>query len=131
MEGEDGRNTDMHPTDITTDQFDACVEAAMARMPVWVRPMLEEIAITVEDAPVPGQTPPGTLLLGLYRGFPRTRYGGRPPGSMPDTIVLYRDSILAVCRGPADVGEAVFRVLGHEVGHAMGLSDARLHELGW
>ena len=57
--------------------------------------------------------------------------GGRIPGSLPDRIELYRVPILQVCRSPEEVADRVRKVLGHEIGHALGLDEARLRELGW
>ena len=52
-------------------------------------------------------------------------------GTLPDTITLYRIPIVEVCARPEDVPAKVRTVLVHEVGHAMGLGEARLRELGW
>lgn len=111
------------------DAFVAVVRAAMEELPAWVGPLLDEIAVTVEDDP-PAQVG-GGVLLGRYHGIPRTKYGERPPGSLPDVITLYRSPILATCARPEDVAPKVLKVLGHEVGHALGLGDRRLRELGW
>ena len=70
-------------------------------------------------------------MLGVFRGNPWTTRGGRIPGTLPPTITLYRIPILAVCRRPEDVPEKVMKVLGHEVGHAVGLGESALRELGW
>ncbi len=113
------------------EEFEGLVRDAMDALPEWTIPTLEEFAVLVEDAPAPGSTRPGTTLLGLYRGIPATAHGGRVPGSMPSTITLYRLPILAACASREDVAPRVLKVLGHEVGHAMGIPEAELRELGW
>ena len=105
---------------------------ALDALPDWMTPLLAEIAVLVEDRPrPPGASPPGTTLLGLFRGVPITALGGRAPGSMPSTITLYRLPILRECDSVEDVAARVLKVLGHEVGHAMGIGEAELRELGW
>ena len=51
---------------------------------------------------------------------------------LPDTITLYRASIVSYA-GPDEerVRAQVARTVAHEVAHHFGISDARLHELGW
>ena len=115
---------------VPTEVFDQIVRDAIDMLPDWVLSIVAEMVVTVEDRPAQ-EMPPGHSLLGLYRGVPRTRYGGRPAGSLPDVITLYRRPILAMCSAPADVPERVLKVLGHEVGHSLGLSEDRLRELGW
>nr|WP_300052520.1 metallopeptidase family protein [uncultured Nocardioides sp.] len=61
----------------------------------------------------------------------RTSHYGRAPGTLPDTITLYRNPILAVCEHPEDVAPRVRKVLVHEVGHAMGIEEDELRALGW
>ena len=61
---------------------------------------------------------------------PRTRHNGRAPGTLPDTITLYRIPILAVCARAEDVPDRVLKVLGHEVGHALGMTESQLRGLG-
>ncbi len=60
-----------------------------------------------------------------------TATGSRIPGSLPDLITLYRLPILAVCATREDVAPRVLKVLGHEVGHALGLSESQLRAYGW
>lgn len=115
---------------VPAEVFDQVVRDAIDALPDWVAAIVDEMAVTVEDRPTE-EVPPGRMLLGLYRGVPRTRYGGRPAGSLPDVITLYRQPILATCSEPADVPPRVLKVLGHEVGHCLGLSEDRLRELGW
>ncbi len=121
----------MDPSVVPPDTFEAMVLDALDALPDWVMPIVSEIAVSVEDQQDPAEAHEGVLCLGLYRGIPRTRFAGRAPGTLPDTITLYRIPILTVCERPEDVPGRVLRVLGHEVGHALGLGEARLRELGW
>ena len=121
----------MDPDAVPLDAFEEMVVDALDSLPSWVQSAVAEIAVLVEDEQDESERRPGTLLLGLYRGVPRTSHYGRAPGTLPDTITLYRVPIVEVCSSIDEVPGKVRRVLGHEVGHAMGLSDARLGELGW
>ena len=115
---------------VPIEVFERIVRDAIDALPGWVAPLVDEMAVIVEDDPS-DELPPGRSLLGRYRGFPRTRYGGRPAGSLPDVITLYRLPILASCSDLADVPQRVLKVMGHEVGHSLGLSEDRLRKLGW
>ena len=121
----------MTPVQMPAEQFEELVRDALDALPEWTEPYLQEIAVLVRDEPEPGMTRPGTTLLGLFRGIPLTAHGGRVPGSMPSTITVYRLPVLAACASLEAVPARVMRVLGHEVGHAMGLGERRLRELGW
>lgn len=116
---------------MSSDAFEELVRDAMDALPDWTAPFVEEIAVLVRDEPEPGTTRPGTTLLGLFRGIPLTATGGRVPGTIPSTITLYRLPILAACGSHEEVPARVLTVLGHEVGHAMGIGEERLRALGW
>jgi len=120
----------MNPAQVPADEFSAIVAAQLATLPGWVRRAVQDVAILTEDEPPPGAGPEHGLLLGRYHGVPLTRRGHRASGSLPDTIVLYREPILRTCRRAADLPSRVRRVLLHEIGHALGLSEERLRELG-
>ncbi len=121
----------MDPDSVPIDAFEALVEDALESLPDWVLRVVSEIAVFVEDEQEESERQPGVLLLGLYRGVPRTTHYGRAPGTLPDTITLYRIPILEVCARLEDVPDRVRKVLVHEVGHAMGLAEGELRELGW
>jgi len=121
----------MSPAEMSSNAFEEIVRDAMDALPDWTAPLVEEIAVLVRDAPEPGATRPGTTLLGLFHGIPLTAHGGRVPGTMPSTITLYRLPILAACGHVEEVPQRVLKVLGHEVGHAMGIGEERLRALGW
>ena len=112
------------------DEFEQLVSRALAELPDWVQEAVAELAILVDDQP-PADWHGRGLLLGQFHGVARTRRGSRVPGSLPDRIELYRIPILRVSRSRDDVAARVRKVLGHEIGHALGLSEVRLRELGW
>ncbi len=115
---------------VPLDAFEAMVVEALDSLPDWVIAAVKEIAVLVEDEQEESERRPGVLLLGLYRGVPQTTHYGRTPGTLPDTLTLYRLPIVEVCAQLEDVPERVRTVLLHEVGHAMGMSEAELRDLG-
>jgi len=119
------------PESVPVAEFESMVVDALDSLPEFVVPMMREIAVLVEDEQPPADRTNGQLLLGVFRGNPWTTRGGRIPGTLPPTITLYRHAILAVCRRPEDVPARVMKVLGHEVGHAVGLNESTLRDLGW
>ncbi len=116
---------------IGPEEFDDLVRLALDQLPDEAARLIAGIAVVVREEPDPDDREPGLLLLGSFRGVAHTRSGGRVPGSLPDLITLYRKPILAVCHERVEVPAKVLKVLGHEVGHALGLGEARLRELGW
>ncbi len=120
----------MDPQAVPLPDFEAMVVDALDSLPDWVLPVVNEIAILVEDEQTESERRPGVLLLGLYRGIPRTTHYGRAPGTLPDTITLYRVPIVEVCARLEDVPSRVHTVLVHEIGHAMGMTESELRELG-
>ena len=121
----------MKPDDIPPDAFDDLVRNALDQLPDEAASLVANIAVVVREWPEPEDARPGELLLGTFRGIAHTRVGGRVPGSLPDVITLYRKPILTVCRTPDEVAPRVLKVLGHEVGHALGLSEEQLRAYGW
>jgi predicted Zn-dependent protease with MMP-like domain len=119
------------PDAVPPDVFDDLVRDALDQLPDEAAALVAHIAVVVREEPEPGEAAPGTLLLGLFRGIAHTAVGGRVPGSLPDVITLYRKPILTVCRTPEEVAPRVLKVLGHEVGHALGLSEGQLRAYGW
>ncbi|MBR8744610.1 metallopeptidase family protein [Nocardiopsis sp. MG754419] len=111
------------------DAFEELVSRSYAALPAWVQEAMADVALLVDDRSPPAE--PGHVLLGRFVGVPRTRRGRRIPGSLPDRIELYREPILRVCRSREEVEERVSMVLRHEIGHALGIGEARLRELGY
>ncbi|NVM97378.1 metallopeptidase family protein [Arthrobacter sp. SDTb3-6] len=114
-------------------EFDAAVEAALARIPADIRAQMDNVAVFVEDDHVPrAGGHPDTVLLGLYEGTPLTERGSWwGSGSLPDRITIFRRPILGICSTREEVIHEVAVTVVHEIAHHFGISDERLHELGW
>lgn len=114
-------------------QFEELVADALDSLPPRLGELMENVAVIVEDSPTAEQVGgrSGTLL-GLYEGVALTR---RSPlsysGVMPDKITIFRHPIARLARSEEELVEIVTKTVIHEVAHHFGISDARLHELGW
>lgn len=105
-------------------RFQKLVERALKDLPPIFREKLENIAIIIEDAPSRAAQP-GTLLLGLFHGVPRTEksvFAATPP----DRIFLYQKNIEALASSDAEIRRQVRDTLLHELGHYFGLSEDEL-----
>jgi predicted Zn-dependent protease with MMP-like domain len=110
---------------MTSEEFEDEVAAVLARLPIRISHEIKNVAFGVED----GRENPN--LLGLYRGIPRTRRGAGYAFTLPDTITIYRFPILTRCATRDEVTRQVEITVKHEIGHYFGISEDRLHELGW
>ncbi|SDL41646.1 metallopeptidase family protein [Arthrobacter sp. ok362] len=131
-DGSDGGH-DAAPFPMSEADFEAAVSDALDRIPPDLAKTMSNVAIFIEDdyTPQPGEDP-DTVLLGLYEGVPLTeRDSWWDAGSLPDRITIFRRPILDICATREDVIEEVTVTVVHEIAHHFGISDARLHELGW
>jgi len=118
---------------MSEDEFEAAVGDALDRIPPELAKTMDNVAVFIEDdySPQPGEDP-DTVLLGLYEGVPLTeRDSWWDAGSLPDRITIYRRPILDLCASREEVVEEVTVTVVHEVAHHFGISDERLHDLGW
>ena len=104
-------------------KFDRLVADALDDLPAELLPVLDNVVVQVFD-----RNPDEPELLGLYEGTPHTeRFGDEPP----DLISIYRHALCDVCADLDELGDEVYITVIHEVAHAAGIDDERLHELGW
>ncbi|MFF1385132.1 metallopeptidase family protein [Arthrobacter sp. NPDC058288] len=121
------------PFPMTEEDFESAVSDALERIPPEVARAMDNVAVFIEDdyVPQPGEDP-DTVLLGLYEGVPLTeRDSWWDAGSLPDRITIYREPILEICSSREEVIQEVAVTVTHEIAHHFGISDERLHELGW
>ena len=104
-------------------RFERLVAEAIDDLPDELQPVLDNVVIVIED-----RHPDEPDLLGLYDGVPHTERSGMEG---PDIITIYRHALCEMCEDLDDLAEEVYVTVIHEVAHAAGIDDDRLHELGW
>jgi len=105
--------------------FDAIVRAALAELPPEFGAALENVAVVIE--PCNADDPD---LYGLFEGVPLTE-GGPGPGELPNRIAIYEDTLVADFPDPDKLRAEIRVTVLHELGHAIGLDEDRLEELGY
>ncbi len=112
--------------EVSPERFEELVADAIDGIPDELARLMDNVAVFVEDTSLQRG------LLGLYHGIPLTqRDAGYAGMVMPDRITIYRLAICAMCQDEDAVVDQVRITVVHEVGHHFGISDARLHELGY
>jgi predicted Zn-dependent protease with MMP-like domain len=106
-------------------EFEAEVGRVLSELPRSITDRIANVAFEVAD----GYNKPN--LLGLYRGVPLTRRTTQYAFALPDMITIYRYPILLRSASLAELRDWVETTVKHEIGHYFGISDTRLHELGW
>ena len=99
------------------------VADALDDLPDELQRVLDNVVVQVPD-----RNPDEPSLLGLYEGVPHTERTGHEG---PDIVSIYRLALCDMCDDMDDLAEEVYVTVIHEVAHAAGIDDDRLHELGW
>jgi predicted Zn-dependent protease with MMP-like domain len=113
--------------EMTKDRFEELVGEALDRIPAELTRHMDNVVIFVEDESAAN----GPELFGLYEGTPLTERGEWYAGVLPDRITVYRNPTLRACRSTEEVLRQVSVTVAHEIGHHFGISESRLHELGY
>ncbi len=122
-----GVGTDDAPW-LTADQFEQAVADALDSIPEELGKLMRNVAVLVEEEPPVGDP----HLLGIYEGTPLTeRDGWWDAGSMPDRITIFQGPLTRMCVDRTELLEEIAVTVVHEVAHHFGITDERLHELGW
>lgn len=100
------------------------MENALRDLPPDLRPLLENVAIVIEDEPPPGSDD----LYGLYEGVPSTEWGA-DWAAVPNKITLFRVPLQADFPDSAELTDEVRKTVLHELAHHAGFDDGRLQEL--
>ena len=122
--------------DSDADAFEALVERALADLPRFFLPYMENLTVVIESAPSEELldavgVPPGETLLGLYEGIPLTERADNEALLLPDVVTLFREPLTEVAEGdPELLASEVRHTVMHEIAHHFGISDERMHEMG-
>lgn len=115
------------PVEMSPERFEELVGEALDQVPEKLLNLMSNVVILVADDSPPGDPE----LLGLYEGHALTERGWDYAGVLPDRITIYRRPTLRMCDTEEEVVEEVAVTVVHEIAHHFGISDHRLHELGW
>jgi predicted Zn-dependent protease with MMP-like domain len=107
-------------------RFDELVSDALDLIPPGLAAAMDNVVVLVADRHEEDEE-----LLGLYEGVALTERDSDYSGALPDTITIYRDTLLDVCESDEEVVEQVAITVIHEIAHHFGIDDDRLDELGW
>lgn len=107
-------------------EFEGYVADALDLLPSELAAHFDNVVVVVED-----EHPDEPNLLGLYEGIALTRRGSAYTGVLPDKITLYRIPLCLLADDLDDLLDEIAVTVVHEFGHHVGISDRRLHELGW
>ena len=108
-------------------EFDVLVDRALDDIPDELAQLVRNVVVLVEAEP-PADDP---HLLGLYVGVALTERHGTGPLELPDQIFVFRGPLLRMCETREELVHEVRITVVHEVAHHFGISDDRLHDLGY
>ncbi len=104
-------------------RFEQLVAEAIDDIPDELQWVLDNVVVQVAD-----RHPDEPDLLGLYDGVPHTERTGHEG---PDVVTIYRLALCEACEDEDDLADEVYVTVLHELGHAAGIDEERLDELGW
>jgi predicted Zn-dependent protease with MMP-like domain len=114
------------PVRMDPERFEDLVSEALDLIPADLAAAMDNVVVLVAD-----RHPEDPELLGLYEGIALTERDSSYAGALPDTVTIFRESLLEICESEDEVVEEVAITVVHELAHHFGIDDQRLHELGW
>jgi predicted Zn-dependent protease with MMP-like domain len=108
------------------ERFEDLVSEALDLIPPELAAAIDNVVVLVAE-----RHPDDPELLGLYEGIALTERDSTYGGALPDTVTIFRESLLEICATEDEVVEEVAITVIHELAHHFGIDDQRLHELGW
>ncbi len=121
---------------LAREAFETIVEEALTSLPESVAHAVRNIPVLVAELPHPedlrlSDPPLSPRALGLFVGTPPGKAGAfdGPPVEQA-TILLFKRNLERACIDRDELVREVTLTVVHEVGHALGLSEAELEERG-
>ncbi|MGO1537921.1 MAG: metallopeptidase family protein [Leucobacter sp.] len=111
---------------LSHEEFEALVSDSLDTLHDDMLALLDNVIFLVEDKPEDDSP-----ILGLYEGYSladRESYG---LGEEPDRIILFRENLLKHTLDHDELVKEIRVTLVHEIAHFYGISEERIHELGW
>jgi len=110
---------------MTNTAFEKLVSEALDLIPRKFARAMDNVVVLIEPSH------PTRSLYGLYHGVALTARTSNYSWSLPDTITIYREPILAFAADEEAARAQVVTTVIHEVAHHFGIDDDKLDELGW
>ena len=110
-------------------EFEQLVSEAISALPPAGKKAMENVVFIVESEVRAGKAHEmnisrGQMLLGLYEGVSKLNRGTGYSGVLPDKITIFQRPIEILANGDKEkLGETVFDVVRHEVGHHLGFDE--------
>lgn len=112
--------------DVTLEEFETLVADGIDSLHEDMLAELDNVIFLVEEEPEDGSD-----ILGVYEGFSLVDRGEYGYGEEPDRIILFRKPLLAHCDSHEELVKEIRVTLVHEIAHYYGITEERIHELGW
>lgn len=111
---------------VSHEDFETLVGEGLDSLHDDMLAQLDNVIFLVEDRPEDG-----SAILGLYEGFSLAERSAYGFGEEPDRITLFRLNLLEHCESIDELVAEIRITLVHEIAHFYGISEQRIHELGW
>jgi predicted Zn-dependent protease with MMP-like domain len=116
-------------------EFQRIIQKALDELPPQFQAALHNIDIQVRWRPTPHElrrfgVRPGGSLFGVYTGVSLPSRSHGYGMVVPDQIIIYQRTHELYCKTEAEMVEQAKQTLLHEIGHYLGIDEARLRELG-
>ena len=111
---------------VSTEEFEALVSEGLDSLHEEMLAELDNVIFLVEDRPSDNSN-----VLGVYEGFSLAERNVYGYGEEPDRIILFRENLLEHCADMDELVKEIRITLVHEIAHFYGITEERIHELGW
>ncbi|WP_336651202.1 MULTISPECIES: metallopeptidase family protein [unclassified Leucobacter] len=112
--------------EMSHEEFESLVAEGLDSLHDDMLAQLDNVIFLVEDRPADGSD-----ILGVYEGFSLAERDVYGYGEEPDRIILFRETLLEHCGDREELVREIRVTLVHEIAHFYGISEERIHELGW
>ncbi|GAB2568506.1 metallopeptidase family protein [Leucobacter ruminantium] len=112
--------------EISHEEFESMVSDGLDSLHDDMLEQLDNVIFLVEDRPDDGSD-----ILGVYEGFSLAERNIYGYGEEPDRIILFRENLLEHCADRDELAAEIRITLVHEIAHFYGITEERIHELGW
>jgi len=116
---------------MTLREFERIVNDIVDSLPESISSRFDNVTIEVAVRPTREQDATGGGLLGLYDGVSILERGIDYFGFAPDRIFIFYEPHMLLGLSDSELREEIRTTVLHEIGHHLGISDERLHEIGW